>query len=286
MKKWVYAGSKHIGPKHVLQGKPCQDDISFLEKNNGISIALADGLSSQKHSDLGANFITKLICDYVLENFETLISENTFIIKRKIGNLIYDKLLKFAQEKECNPLDFASTLLFVCVFDDQYILGHLGDGIILSKKGLIVSIISNPEDVDGDTTKPYHTLHSEMNAHIRIQKGKTHDIDGFILMSDGVPLYQGSQISSHIITLFNKMNSNLLSDFQEYLDLELSKMTASKQNVTKDDCSIVMLTLNEVEDKLFSQSKEIDSTLKSNDINDSSLTIETSTLNQKNDDDR
>ena len=75
-------------------------------------------------------------------------------------------------------------ILFVAIYKDKYILGHLGDGAIGLKNGKNIKLISEPENGESINSTYFFTSEDASN-HLRLKKGKIDKNLTFFLMSDG-----------------------------------------------------------------------------------------------------
>lgn len=105
----------------------CQDHTYFRQNGDLVVAALADGLSSNNLSDLGAKFFTEAACEEICNNFDeyynNTLSSRDFVecLQKSIGDKYNDTQI---QEMKC-------TLLFCAISENRYLLGHIGDGAIL-----------------------------------------------------------------------------------------------------------------------------------------------------------
>ena len=74
LNKWKIVSSSFIGRGHVQSGTPCQDKTFQLVdiKEDFYGLSLADGAGSCKHSEEGAELITKEILHYIKQNFNII----------------------------------------------------------------------------------------------------------------------------------------------------------------------------------------------------------------------
>ena len=159
-------------------------------------VALADGAGSARCSEVGAAVVSQEVCNFVADNFSVLFAtQDTSAIAKQILDALLQKLSITATEVPCNLHDLASTLLFVALHEGQYLIGHLGDGVIeqLTGEGLdVVSILDNSEYAN----ETYFITSPHAAQHLRITKGTLDaDVQGFVLMSDGpeMSFYQKQQ---------------------------------------------------------------------------------------------
>jgi len=265
MNDWKIASSYIIGQGHISKNIPCQDrtfklvDKKILKKvvkkkifknrkaikttikvldnqNSFYGLSLADGAGSCKHSDIGAELMTKKILYYIKENFYSLFNDED--IRMTLINYIEDELKK-RTTTSISFKDLSSTLLFVAIKNNKFIIGHIGDGVI----GMIdnknnLKTISKPDNGEFSNST-FFTTSVRYKERLRILKGTLKNANGFILMSDGSEdsLYDKKK---EILSDTNKIIINWLEDNSEKkvekaLYNNLAKII-SKQ--TNDDCSI------------------------------------------------
>ncbi|MCK4441948.1 MAG: protein phosphatase 2C domain-containing protein, partial [Sulfurovaceae bacterium] len=149
MSSWKIASSYIIGQGHISKNIPCQDRTFKLIKKHSsgtfYGLALADGAGSCSHSDIGAEFIVKKILNFIKSKFLYIYKKNNpsqYIIK-----YIEKELYEFSNKKNINFKDLSSTLLFIAIKNNKFIIGHIGDGVIgmLDNKN-ILKTISKPDN--------------------------------------------------------------------------------------------------------------------------------------------
>ena len=173
------------GRWHIKENIPCQDKTFSLNSDNFFAAALADGAGSARLSHFGAERITRYVCTCMSERFSDFYAEkdaNAF--KHRFLGGINSELEILADKMSCNIKDLASTLLVVSVKDDQYIMLHIGDGVIGYLKKNELKVASNPENGDFANVTVFTTSENAA-AKMKIIKGNLGTIDGFVLMSDG-----------------------------------------------------------------------------------------------------
>lgn len=230
-----------IGKSHIKANLPCQDKVFSYNspKTNTHIIALADGAGSAKLSHIGAEICTKLIVSNLKNNFEKYFNNpNAAKIKRAIINRILSTLTIAAQKYNCQLRDLASTLLCVAVKNENFIMLHIGDGIIGYLKNDELYLASSGENGEFANTTFFTTT---KNVSMQLKKGDLGAINGFILMSDGAQE-----------SLFDKKNKYLAPILKSILEraknnpiltqkaLQHSFDTIIKDK-TKDDCSICIM---------------------------------------------
>jgi len=241
MTKWKIASSYVIGKGHINKGIPCQDRtfklVNKSSKGNFYGLSLADGAGSCKHSDIGAEYITKKMLYFLNSKF-------FYILKKKnpsnyILHFIEKELSSLSCQKNILFKDLSSTLLFVVIKNNKFIIGHIGDGVIgVLDKNNNLKTLSKP--MNGEfSNSTFFTTSTYYKHRLRVIKGSIKDSSGFILMSDGSEdsLYDKQKEclidTNQIIINWLKTSSEKKVEEALYANLE---QIISQQ--TRDDCSL------------------------------------------------
>ncbi len=239
--KWKLAGSSVIGLSHIKNNLPCQDHISILDNDDCCCISLADGAGSAKFAELGASIVTSKTCELIEQYFDNFFEDEAKEVREKIIHVLRTNLGKQAKVKEAVKRDFASTLLFVAIKGDNFIAGHIGDGIIGYIKGDELITLSPPENGEY-INETYFVTSINYQKNLRLFKGSVENISGFVLMSDGT-----------CESLFDKANRNLapiVKEIVEWLDENPTDVVTNAlksnleeviRNKTLDDCSLAIM---------------------------------------------
>ena len=239
--KWKLAGSSVIGLSHIKNNLPCQDHISILDNDDCCCISLADGAGSAKFAELGASIVTSKTCELIEQYFDNFFEDEAKEVREKIIHVLRTNLGKQAKVKEAVKRDFASTLLFVAIKGDNFIAGHIGDGIIGYIKDEDLITLSPPENGEY-INETYFVTSINYQKNLRLFKGSVENISGFVLMSDGT-----------CESLFDKANRNLapiVKEIVEWLDENPTDVVTNAlksnleeviRNKTLDDCSLAIM---------------------------------------------
>ena len=266
---------------HSLQGKshykndiPCQDKTYFLDSNNIKVASLSDGAGSCKYSHIGAEIATKLCAEYVVENFHDIYDNFN---NETIGKEIFTKIInqinldieqrtkkKVDQNKQERTIekyneeinhdsdsdkisvqDYSSTLLFVAFFNDKYIIGHIGDGLIAVNDEKL-KVLSDPDNGETSNSTFFFT-HKSAEKHLRLKKGRIDKSTTFILMSDGTYecIYdrQEKEFSAALYKFIEWIEEGNQKDVSDAI---LSNMEKHFLEKTLDDCSISILHISTI----------------------------------------
>ena len=176
---------KMVGPYHNEVGIPCQDSFFvFDNKEEEITIAaVADGLGSEKYSDIGSKIASKVAVENCATNYKKGMHFNE---AKKIMNnayvYAYRAILEEA-DKAGNPDDQYDTTLALAIYDGTHLFyGQSGDsGIIaLLSNGHYVRVTRQQRDDEGRVYPlcfgPTYWEFGEVSE----------DVSSVMLMTDGV----------------------------------------------------------------------------------------------------
>lgn len=246
--KFKAACSREVGRSHISTNTPCQDHVSVKRnaKKGLISISLSDGAGSCSLSHIGSRIIVKTANSFLIEHFEKLITNptNVDIAKSNLICEINDKFIKrIPKDNAQSKKEYSGTLLSITTDGKNYVLTHLGDGVIGCVSNGKLSVLSAPSNGEFSNTT-YFVTDSDAPAKINIVTGPLNGISSFILMSDGT---QDS--------LYSKKENSLAPaclKLAEWLSINTEKKTSNilsqnaKQVFTQkstDDCSIGILNI-------------------------------------------
>lgn len=230
------------GRGHIKSNTPCQDKTYSMVTDTMQVIALADGAGSAKLSHYGAETVTKFICSELTEKFGVYFDDNDgAAVKQQLIEGVLKSLAETAKQLECEIKELASTLLFVAVKNEQFIIAHIGDGVIGYLKNNEMNIASQPENGEFVNTTIFTTSKDAIMT-MKLIKGFLGGIQGFVLMSDGTETSLYSKKERKLADVLKKIMrmSTIISvdKVQEQLKQSFENVVI---NATMDDCSIAML---------------------------------------------
>lgn len=235
------------GRSHIKTGIPCQDKTFSIIKKGVSVIALADGAGSAKLSHFGAERITKFICDDFAKNFDDyFVEEDGVSIKRELISKILVELGNLSKELECELKELASTMMFVAVKDDQFIISHIGDGVVGYLKDDELKIASQPENGEYANTTVFTTSKDALNT-MKLLKGNLGNIQGFVLMSDGTEASLYNKREKRLADILKKIMNLCMVVPQEKIEQQLiNSFESTIKKATTDDCSIALM-INDID---------------------------------------
>lgn len=271
MNIWKVASTYIIGKGHIAKKLPCQDrtnklkseiynsillkkkkskavslklEKKILDKQNSFyGLSLADGAGSCKYSDIGAEVITKNILQYIKNNFNLLYTDGN--LKENLLNFI-ESTIHSLENKTIDFKSLSSTLLFVAIKGNKFIIGHIGDGVIgMLDRNNILKVISKPDNGEFSNAT-YFTTSTNYPDRLRLLKGTLKNSKGFILMSDGSEESLYNKQTEALVdinrTLINWLENNSEENVEKALYYNLEQIIRNK---TQDDCSIGVMRISE-----------------------------------------
>lgn len=165
----------------------CQDAVYVKRKDNIWVAALSDGAGSAAKSEYGSKALVQNIADYVILSFDKLLNKlhkNAHDFKKTIVDKALEILETTAKNQSCTEKELSSTLLFVASNGRKAFFFHVGDGVIILRKGSKYSIVSKPYNGE------YANETVFINSHDAIETSRAGIINlsrnfSFFLMSDG-----------------------------------------------------------------------------------------------------
>lgn len=230
------------GRSHAKLGVPCQDKTCYAIDNGTYVVALADGAGTERMSHHGAEIVTRFVCLEFIEKFDVYYNDNDGVaVKQQLIERLQKSLGEKAKQLECDVKELASTLLFVAVKEHQFIIAHIGDGVIGYLRDNELRIASKPQNGEFVNTTVFTTSEDAI-VSMKLIKGFLGGIKGFVLMSDGTetslynkkehklaPVLERIMQTSTIVSI-DKVQEQLKHSFESVI-----------VNETTDDCSIAML---------------------------------------------
>ena len=240
---WHTQTAAVTGSGHVRQALPCQDRTWSLEANGVTAIALADGAGSARLSHEGAEIAVQTVCRTLCERFDELYaSASPMEMRMEALREVRKKLRLHAAERKEDVGSFACTLLAVAVRGDDYLLIHVGDGVIGYQKSGELLVASRPQNGEFANATTFVTSPDALKK-ARVLRGRQPELEGFILMSDGceAALYQKKReaIAPLVGRLFQRAELLEHDAAEVLLEMVLECAVAPR---TRDDCSLAVMT--------------------------------------------
>ncbi len=258
--RWKQASAAVVGKDHIESNIPCQDRVNSYSKNGIHAIALADGAGSRSASDIGAEILTTKVVKYLVDNFDELListeSENLnnaftsyYTLREKLIVHLNEALNSFLiTNNKLSFRDLASTLLFVVFDSENYLIGHIGDGLIAAYKynqlERYTKLMSIPEN-GAESNITFFFTESDVSKHFRLYRGSMRNILGFALLSDGPEevLFDASYgLSPNLESIFKNFHLKSETQYSKVLEELLKNKIAQ---FSFDDLSMNVIYLDD-----------------------------------------
>ena len=249
MKSYLVCGYSAVGKSHTDKNIPCQDNCYYESNDNIVVAAIADGLSSSKHSDIASKIAVEFVVNKCLKNIAKQDSEDKIIttIRESFDGALF-AIKKIAREAENDLNDYDTTLTVAVLIEEILYYGQIGDsGIVaLLEDGRFerVTEAQNGEGIGKD--RPVYPLAAVSKWTF---KKYDHKVKALFLATDGVlkniqhPLLEGQQYNlnhKYLAYIYTKLN--LLKDDEvakECIKDEVEKLTP--EEVDYDDKTLVVV---------------------------------------------
>lgn len=239
---WHRVSGEVCGAGHKRRGVPCQDRTLCMSKDGTSLIALADGAGSAKLSHVGAETVIKAIGALVTSRFEELweVPDNELMetLIRKIRSTLSFESIRH----NCSQRDLASTLLVAAVHGKRWMALHVGDGVIGVYERDRLTTLSAPENGEY-SSETWFTSSKDLAHHLRVYRGSTKAVSGFILMSDGVePSVYDAGSNTLATAASNLLYLNARYGERESSAILMDALSGTFSQRTNDDCSISLMS--------------------------------------------
>ena len=232
--------AKHTGKMHREKNEANEDFVLARHIADNISVAiLADGAGSKKYGGTTAACVIKYIEQYCVDKAD----RDDFLdcIKAGLFPYVNKELVNMIQKTNSEIDDYGATMLFVIVYDNKYVAGHVGDGVVLFKNSSAFKVLSMPENGEY-VNQTYFVPVITKPDHFRMYEGVLGNEFCFILSSDGISgtLYNplNNQVSRVCEQLYYWCKNYEPEKCDEILQENLAKVF---DKYSDDDMSIVVL---------------------------------------------
>lgn len=185
---WNVSMRTITGAYHERNKMLCQDQVFCKKGVNGQSVVLADGTGDSNANTFCvrevADFTSDALLEFAESGFDGPIGKED-VIQRLMEGIV--RIISKYMESCQLPADaFASTLMGIAIDHRRgnYLLIHLGDGIILGRSGQQSCVLSYP--VNGNADQTFLTISENLFLHMKVRQGRLEKLDRLVLCSDGV----------------------------------------------------------------------------------------------------
>lgn len=175
--RFIASGASVIGPRHIDQHGPNQDAMTLSGWRGGWIAAVADGLGSRSHSDVGARSACQVSRKILRQ------APYKFVLSELLPK-VHQEWLKSI--RPLHPRDVATTLLFARVMSSGDVhASQLGDGLMLTRFGGEFRCMTRERSAFGNQTSALE-LNYVPDRWTSVVGRLSNPGDGIVLMTDGV----------------------------------------------------------------------------------------------------
>jgi hypothetical protein len=242
---WIALAASEIGTSHKRKHLPCQDASHVTVARGGLVVgAIADGIGSAVHSDVGSKLAVETASAYLLERAAELLARRGKTAREHcLGALAKaaEALRSCAARHKCSPDDYGCTLILVLAAPDWLAALSVGDGFVVWRDaGSDAHEVLIPPDKSEFVNYTSSITSSDTQETLRFEF--CHAAPAFVLASSDGLLYLvlESETWKPHPPFFNFIESYIARD--EVTNDKLRKLLADPQiNALTDDDKTLLL---------------------------------------------
>lgn len=229
------------GVSHKRSNTKCEDALLTLKKDKFIFLGVADGAGSKKDAYFASWFILhSLALEFENKLDEYLECDDS---SKKMLSFIEKSLYVLSKYTSLEFEELSSTLIFALILEDEYLVGHIGDGIVVNITAEHeLNILSKPENFEFANETVFCNAIGYKDR-LRVYRGNIADIqNGLLLCSDGIEdaIYEYKE--DKVVSVCSKMIKWLdIYDEKKVSQALLHNLERNISKVSSDDLSIVIL---------------------------------------------
>jgi len=173
----------NIGARNLENHFDNQDAFDARINDNYIVVAVADGLGSCVHSQIGSQIAVNILCDWV-ENEMIEFKELAPDVSRILCNRIVDRWRNTIGDYYAT---YDTTLLFIVYINNSLLIGSLGDGMVLLDIGGEYKNLSWQDKVFGNQTASIGSINAKEEFKIELIRNiDMNDMITAVIATDGI----------------------------------------------------------------------------------------------------
>lgn len=247
----TYTCNKYLaqGKSHIKNNTPCQDYCDYYIDEDSSMIALSDGAGSCQYSHIGSKLLVEKTLLFFKERKKVLLDKKEEDIKTALMNYLFNELENKAKEENVEEKELSATLLFVFCYEDKFIYGHIGDGIICCDYDGRLRLISEGTGSGEYKNETVFFRRKIDPKYFKIEIKPLKNIFSFYCSSDG--------LEHVLITKKDKKLADVLQTFSLWmykysdnpefvnknLKTNLDNIAANNHNIY-DDLSLIIMNIN------------------------------------------
>jgi len=177
--KNIYASASVIGQSHIETASSNQDAYIVKEYAFGTVFVVADGLGSNKHSEIGSQAVCKAVCEAA--RIWTRKEDSPPHLLIRLIHSIWELKIYPYPKKDCG-----TTCLFAIVLKNKkLVVGQLGDGLVCYSMNNQLYVLNEKADEFGNLTNSISYVRSSNEWNMEIRTIEHQDFV-LLLATDGV----------------------------------------------------------------------------------------------------
>jgi hypothetical protein len=233
------------GRRHEREGLPVQDRTAYLARAGTQVVCLADGAGSARNSGPGAQRVVEAGCARLVELGESVFSLSDPDLQESVLSHLSRRPDELSRRLDCEVRELASTFLAVVVRDERFVALHIGDGVVGARRGEQLVVLSGPDNGEYANETVFVTSPRAANS-MRVVRGDAHDVNGFLLMSDGTAESLHDQRTDSLARACSKLleivahgpRSGRNPEYKKQLRRLMDHVIRER---TDDDCAVAIL---------------------------------------------
>jgi hypothetical protein len=185
---WQVISASRPGTSHLRVDMPCQDAHAYRLRGDTVLAAVADGLGSAAHAEVGAKAAVESALDFLEATLESQPPTEAAGWEKALSQVFTEarqRLEEIAQENELPLREYGTTLIVAVATADWLALGHLGDGAAVAflEDGRLETVSEPQRGEYANEVKPLTA--PDALTHIQFSV-KRSPVKGVALLTDGL----------------------------------------------------------------------------------------------------
>lgn len=218
-----------IGQNHLDKQQENQDSILFGGNENGCFLAVADGVSSAKHSKMGSLA--------AVESVKRLWNE--ICIGKTVINDLDEVKVKYVhlwkESVEGNWDEYATTINFIICVGKDVLVGQIGDGLLVVNTDNEIEVLT--EEDEFFTAETYALGYAVMKKSFSLKKKCFKKHLSAYITTDGI----GKEVLKKLRVELGGYLEKLITENESICDTEIERWIENLANKNGDDKSLGIL---------------------------------------------
>lgn len=251
--RWKVVGASVIGKQHERAAGRCEDAWSSARRgfpggHEALAVCLSDGAGSATNGWVGAQMVSRVLANWLVDNAEKVFCGVADDRKRVIASTLKRVLRRAATGSGAALKSYACTVVAALIATDgRWLTVHLGDGGIVGSFGGTLRIVSAPRKGEF-ANETFFVTDNDAIESINIQSGQVSDStpspEAFALFTDGVEALLVNRRTGEVSKAFGSLFDRVLNDTESEATAALEYTLTHRfreLSPTGDDCSLAIV---------------------------------------------